>query len=330
MRRGPGVDGREGMALLTVLLLVAVMSVVAVAVLDDVRFAVRRATNVDTRTQAQWYASGAEILARRQVGRLMAASPARTPLEPDWNGRRLTFPVEGGTVSAVVSDGQACFNLNSLVEGVGEDLIGRPLGAAQFIALGRAVGAPDSRMRAAADALTDWLDADSTPLPLGAEDGRYAGQATPYRTGGVLLAEVGELRAVKGVDADLYRRLRPHVCALPTSRLSPLNVNTLTPEQAPLLVMLSGGALGADAARTAIARRPAGGWADIAAFWAEPALAGLAVPAEAREQPTVLTRYFNLRIDVDYAGGRAVRTALLHAPPDGPVRTVIQRWTPDE
>jgi general secretion pathway protein K len=328
MRRRP--DNREGMALLTVLLLVAVMSVIAVAVLDDVRFSVRRTTNAETQAQAQWHASGAEALARRQVARLLAASPARTPLEAEWNGRRLTFPIDGGSISAVVTDGQACFNLNSLVEGFGEDLIARPSGAAQFRALGRAVGAPESRMRAVADALTDWLDADSTALPLGAEDGAYAGLVTPYRTGGVFLAEVSELRAVKGVDADLYRRLRSWVCALPTSRLSSLNVNTLTPEQAPLLVMLTDGELGAQAARALIARRPKQGWPDAAAFWAEPALATVQVPADYREQATVLTRYFNLRVEVDYGGGRTVRTALLHAQPDGAVRTVIQRWTPDE
>lgn len=323
-------DNREGMALLTVLLLVAVMSVIAVAVLDDVRFSVRRTTNAETQAQAQWYASGAEALARRQVARLLTLGPARTPLEPEWNGRRLAFPIDGGSISAVVTDGQACFNLNSLVEGFGEDLTARPLGAAQFLALGRAVGAPDSRMHAAADALTDWLDADSAALPLGAEDGAYAGLATPYRTGGVLLAEVSELRAVKGVDADLYRRLRPWVCALPTSQLSPLNVNTLTPEQAPLLVMLTDGELGLQGARAVIARRPKEGWADAAVFWAQPALATVPVPAEYRAQATVLTRYFNLRVEVDYGGGRAVRTALLHAQPDGPVRTVIQRWTSDE
>ncbi len=326
----PGSDNREGMALLTVLLLVAVMSVVAVAVLDDVRFSVRRATNAETQAQAQWYASGAEALARRQVARLMAAGPTRTPLEPDWNGRRLGFPIDDGSISAVITDGQACFNLNSLVEGYGEDLMARPLGTAQFLALGRAVGAPDSRTRAVADALTDWLDADGVSRPLGAEDGAYAGLASPYRTGGVMLAEVSELRAVKGVDDDLYRRLRPYVCALPTSRLSPLNVNTLTPEQAPLLMMLTDNALGADAARAAIARRPRDGWPDVAAFWAQPALAAVEVPAEVREQVTVLTRYFNLRIDIEYGGGRAVRTALLHAQPDGVVRTVIQRWTPEE
>ena len=144
MRRAA--DNREGMALLTVLLLVAVMSVVAIAVLDDVRFSVRRATNAETQAQAQWYASGAEALARGQVARLTAANLARTPLEPQWNGRRLGFPIEGGLISAVVTDGQACFNLNSLVEGYGEDLMARPLGTAQFLALGRAVGAPDSRL----------------------------------------------------------------------------------------------------------------------------------------------------------------------------------------
>lgn len=263
----PGSDNREGMALLTVLLLVAVMAVVAVAVLDDVRFSVRRATNAETQAQAQWYASGAEALARRQVARLLATGPARTPLEPAWSGRRLSFPIDDGSISAVVTDGQACFNLNSLVEGVGEDLLARPPGQAQFLALGRAVGAPDSRMRAVADALTDWLDADNVSRPLGAEDGAYAGLATPYRTGGVMLAEVSELRAVRGVDDDLYRRLRPYVCALPTSRLSPLNVNTLTPEQAPLLMMLTDNALGPESASAVIARRPRSGWTDPAAFW---------------------------------------------------------------
>jgi len=321
---------REGMALLTVLLLVAVMSVVAVALLDDVRFSVRRTTNAEIGGQAQWLASGAELLARNRIKRLIRADPMRTPLQPEWNGRRLDFPVDNGAISATVADGQACFNLNSLVLGVGEDLVARPLGATQFRALGRAVGVPDSRMRAIADALTDWLDADNQALPLGAEDGAYAGLATPYRTAGVMLAEVSELRAVKGVDVDAYRRLRPYVCALPTSQLSPLNVNTLTPEQAPLITMLTAGVVMPERAGAVIARRPRDGWASGEAFWSQSELQGFTPDDETRAQVTVLTRFFRLRVDVDYAGVRAVRTALLEARPDGAVRTVIQRWTPEE
>lgn len=318
------------MALLTVLLLVAVMSTIAVVVLDDVRFSVRRATNAEAQAQAQLYASGAELLARRHVARLIAASPARTPLDPAWNGRRFDFPIEGGAIAASISDGQACFNLNSVVEGVGEDLIARPAGARQLVALGRALDLPEGRMRAVADALTDWLDADSAASPLGGEDGAYAGLATPYRTAGVMLSEVSELRAVKGVDDEIYDRLRPWVCALPTSRLSPINVNTLTAEDAPLLVMLTDGRIGESQARAAIGRMPPRGWPDAAAFWAQPALASAAPADEAREQVDVLTRFFDLRIDVEYGGARAVRTALLQARPDGGVQTVIQRWTPVE
>ena len=315
---------------MTELLLVCVMSVVAVAILDDVRFSVRRTANVEFQSQAQWYAAGAENLARSQIARLSAAGPSRTPLEPAWNGRSMTFPIDGGILTATITDGQACFNLNSLGLGVGEDLTARPLGAAQFLALGRAVGAPDSRMRAIADALTDWLDADTTPLPLGAEDGAYAGLATPYRTGGVMLAEVSDLRAVKGVDAETYRRLRPYLCALPSSRLSPLNVNTLTPEQAPLLNMLTNGAVRPEQAQAVIAARPRDGWVDTAAFWAQPAMATVQVDPEARDQISVLTRFFDLRVDVELGGSRAVRTALLEAGSDGRVRTVIQRWTLEE
>ena len=71
----------------------------------------------------------------------------------------------------------------------------------------------------------------------------------PYRTGNTLFADAGELRAVAGMSPALYRRLRPWLCALPTSDLSPINLNTLSPEQAPLLAMLAPGQLGVERAR---------------------------------------------------------------------------------
>jgi len=319
---------REGMALLTVLLMVAVMAAVAVLILDDIRFSVRRTTNVESQAQAQWYAAGAENLARRQIAELGKADPARTPLQPRWNGRVIDFPLDGeGSIRATVRDGQACFNLNSLVTGQDEDLVANPEGLAQFVALGAALGLPRGRMASVGAALTDWMDGDAEGA---AEDARYASRLTPYRTGGVMLAEVSEMRAVAGVDAALYGRLRPYLCALPRAGVSPVNVNTLTPDQAPLLVMLSGGALGLNAAKAAIAARPAAGWPTLDAFWGQPALRA-ATPDEAtRNQATLLTRFYDLRVDVDYGGARAVRTALIHAAPDGRVRTVIRRWTPEE
>lgn len=317
---------REGMALLAVLLLVAVMAVVAVAVLDDVRFSVRRTTNAETGAQAQWYADGAETLARRRIERLGALDPDRTPLTPEWNGRAFALPIDGGTLTAVVRDGQACFNLNSVVSWTGDRLAARPAGEAQLMALGRAVGIDEGQMRTITDSLIDWIDTDTTSRPLGAEDSTYAALAEPYRTGGVPLAEVSELRTVRGVDGEAYKRLRPHLCALPTDR-SPINVNTLTPGDAPILVMLTDGSLSLPAARAVIAARPAGGWPDPAGFWSQPALNGLQVEPETRDQVTVRTDYFAVRIDVDHGGVRVVRTALIASRPGGEARTVIRRWT---
>lgn len=328
MRPGPRA-GREGMALLTVVLLVGIMSVVAVAVLDDVRFSVRRTSNAETGAQAQWYADGAETLVRRRISRLTALDPERTPLTPVWNGQVIALAVEDGTVTASVRDGQACLNLNSLVGWTGDRLAGRPAAEARLMALGRALGIDAGRMRMITDSLVDWMDTDSSARPSGAEDSAYVGLREPYRTAGTPLAEVSELRVVRGVDADAYRRLRPHLCALPTDRSS-INVNTLTPADAPLLVMLAEGRLSLPAARAVIAARPAAGWPDPAAFWAQSALAGLDAGPDAREQTSVRTDYFTVRINVDYGGFHAVRTALIESRPGGEARTVIRRWTPEE
>lgn len=318
------------MALLTVLLLVAVMAAVCVVMLDDVRFSVRRASNVQTTAQAQWHALGAEVFARRQIARLNSANMMRTPLEPHWNGRVFDFPIEEGTMRVVVSDGQACFNLNSLVQGEAEALTARPEGMRQFVALARALDVPEGRAAAIGAALTDWLDSDQTPSPGGAEDGAYGGQAVTYRTGGTLLPEVSELRAVRGVDAETYARLRPHLCALPTTALSPINVNTLGQDRAALLVMLLDGRLSLPAAQRIIAGRPVEGWNNINEFWAQPALRTLPPGSEAYDQVNVRTRFFNFRADVAYAGAKVVRTSLLTVDGQGRVRPVIQRWTADE
>ena len=76
-----------------------------------------------------------------------------------------------------------------------------------------------------------------------------------------------------------------------------------------------------------IARRPAAGWVDTNAFWAEPLMAAISPSDALYDQVTVRTRYFALESRVTYADAEAVSTALLEAPLAGPVRTVNRRWS---
>lgn len=315
------------MALLTVLLLVAVMAVLAVAVLDDVRFSLRRGVNVQGVGQARWYALGAESLARRQIRQLADRDVDRTPIRPAWNGAPVALPLDDdGALQAELRDGQACFNLNSVVEGSDRFLTPRPRGAAQFVALARALGAPEGEARRAADALTDWIDSNHRPEPLGAEDPAYAALPAPRRSAGTLMAEPSELRAVIGVSDAFYRRMAPFLCALPEAVLSPVNPNTLTEDQWPLVVMLADGRLSPEQARGVIRARPADGWDTRNAFWTQPLLADLDTPPEVQDQISLRTRYFAFHADVRWGGVEVVRTALLQDR-ETEVAVVAARWT---
>lgn len=297
-----GRSNRDGAALLVVLILVAILSIVAVVVLDDVRFSIRRAQNVEVQTQSQWIALGAERLARRRIRQLVNADAGRTPAPDQWDGRRFDFPIEGGALSLTVRDGQSCFNLNSVVQGAPGAWSPNPVGQAQFAAFLRSVGVAAPGL---VQAVTDGIEAS-----------------------GALLVEPSELRALPSMDEATYRRLRPYVCALPAAELSRFNVNSLTPDDAALLAMLAPDQLSVDTARGVLAARPSGGWADVDAFWAVPPLAALALTQAEREQATVVTRYFDLDAQVVWAGGEASRSGLIEVGRDGRVRSVLSRWAP--
>ncbi|PLR28790.1 type II secretion system protein K [Caulobacter zeae] len=318
----------EGAALLTVLLMVAVIGIIAVGVLEDIRFGLRRSFNVQVAGQARWYALGGEQMASSRIDQLLARDPGKTSLEGGWNGRVVEFPIEGGQIQALVADATGCFNLNSVVEAdQGEPFRRRELGVRQLSSLMTLLGMPNGPDLA--ESLAQWIDSNDVG-PAGLEDEGYADRKTPYRTAGAPLAEVSELRAVRGFDAKVYAMLRPYVCALPTTDLSPINVNTLPQERAVLLSAVTLGGVSPESARQALAARPAGGWSDLEAFWGQQALAGAAPADGVRDQIRFRTRYFSLESRVGLAGGETFMTSLFEAGPTNRVRLVARRWTLEE
>ena len=76
------------------------MTVLLVAVLDDIRFGLRRTGNAQALAQAQWYALGSEELARARIHQLDGGD-GRTTLEGGWNGKPFVFPIEAARCASL-------------------------------------------------------------------------------------------------------------------------------------------------------------------------------------------------------------------------------------
>jgi general secretion pathway protein K len=315
----------RGAALLSVLLLVAVMAVIAAVMLDRLNLAARLAGNGQAMTQARLYATSAETLAMARIKAMVDTSQDRTVDRNGLLGREFPLPLARGTVMARVDDAGNCFNLNSLVEAdVQGTLRLRLVGLNQMRALMAGLAIPQAEAATISDSIADWIDTDNNPAPNGAEDETYQGSSVPYRTAGRLIGDVSEIRAVRGMTPQFYERLRPWVCALPAAELSPVNVNTLRPDQALLLSMLGPQALPVDRARALLAARPALGWAN-----AEDALRGVAGSGEGGALPLgqlkVRSRWFLLTQTVTVDSAMVEEQALIDVG-DNPPRVAFRTW----
>jgi general secretion pathway protein K len=322
----PRNEKERGAALLTVLLLVAVMAVVAATALERVALATRMTGNGGAVDQARAYADAGTEMARLRIGDLTASNPVKITLAGNWLGTPQAVPVPGGMATARVTDGGNCFNLNSVVSGQSEAALKvRPIGVTQFQALLEALGVQTRQAQGVSVALADWIDSDSVPQPGGAEDDSYAQYARPYRTPNRMMADPSELRAVAGVTPAIYALVKPWICTLPVTDLSPININTLLPGQAPLFAMLLPGQLSVAQARQLLAQRPADGYGSTVQFWALPSLAGLSPATEVAEQVKLKTGFFGVTVSVEVGGTQLVERALIDAR-ESPARLVRRSW----
>lgn len=311
----------RGAALLTVLLIVAVIAVLAGTALEKLRLATRLGGNAVALDQARAYSSAAETLAVVKVSDLLAKNPARVTLDGGWSDKPFALPIPNGTAAARVVDGGNCFNLNGLVTEVTPGVYAAYTPArVQFARLIRLVDPGARSPDAIASAASDWIDSDTAPIEGGAEDSAYGGGTQGYRTANTLMSDPSELRAVSGVTRADYDKLRPWLCTLPMARPSSINVDTLLPEQAPLIAMLYPDTLTIEGARRALLRRPPQGFASTAAFSAL-----LGASGGDPGQTDIRTTWFALKVDVTLGGAVLEQSGLIDATAL-PARLVSRQW----
>ena len=287
----------RGTVLLTTLLIMAVMATVSVAIMDDIRYAVKRTINVGDYAQADWYVKGAEDFAQSYISNELGSLEGPVKNELFKEPQTFTFPYEGGVMILDVRDGTDCFALGSLVspEGRSDDV-----GRLQFTNLLIALGWPDNDARNLTGVLTDWIDRDTQRGANGAEDGDYLRRDPPHRTANTKLSSVMELRSLEGMTEELYQSIRPYLCARELGEKTRFNINTAEPIDAFLLSALLGGAEHYNIALQLIAERPQGGYADSVALEASAAYEAFTGRGPALDQIVYEPNYLWVEVRVDY------------------------------
>jgi len=217
---------QRGAALVTTLLMVALITVTVTSMATKQQRSIQMAQNRQVQLQLRNLASAGEkfsmaVLRRdRQDGDRNNSDST----EDFWAQSLPPVPVDGATIEGCVIDLQGKFNLNNLI-----DIEGNP-DPQEFEILQRLLTALTIESTKAA-AILDWIDPNIDVTGSdGAEDDFYTGQTPSYRAANGPMVSPTELLLVRGFRVtdegglDDYDVLLPHITTLPTG--SAINVNT--------------------------------------------------------------------------------------------------------
>lgn len=216
---------QKGVALLTVMLVVALASILAVGMLESRHNQLRRTNNLMLSDQAQLYALSAEAVAKRLLkDDAQQDSKDQSPtddLNESWARPLPPYPVPEGQILLHLADLQGRFNVNQLVTGGAVN----QTAVAVFQRLLTQQQIPDNLVWP----LIDWIDEDSEPVNSeGAEETYYLREKPAYRTANHHLADISELALIRGFTPEIRRKLLPFVAALPPE--IGININTAPAE----------------------------------------------------------------------------------------------------
>ncbi len=320
---------QQGVALITVMLIVALCSIIAAQMTTRLQTQMQRSTNISFNQQAYWYAMSAEAFSKRILIKAFKDEPEVTHLEQIWAAEATNYPVDFGEISGEISDLQSCLNLNALhpeaktkdqaedsgsgtssdsskndgkeeeknntssKQGKDKQLPAATVLEALIINL-NVEGIGPFEAEAMVNALTDWLDSnDMITGSGGAEDNDYASREFPYLAANSYLASVNELRLIEHFTPAVILAMTPYVCVLPQNSQNLVNINTLDAEKPELLQAMLDSSL--DEAQEVLSARDSSGYENIEDFYKLPELSKINLAKWQKAQFVVDSQYFKLK-----------------------------------
>lgn len=280
---------QSGVALITVMLILALATVTAVSMASKQNIDTHRSANILNYEQAYQYISGAEDFSKQKLIIHFANNIAEPVTEVDINKWKVAFPVEGGSISGEIEDLQALFNVNSLVDANG---VANQLQITRFRNLLSNIPlTPPANLTIntnIVEAIVDWIDRDQNPLGVnGVEDNEYLGYTESYRTANQPMSDISELLLIKGIDKNIYDILLKYLCVLKEVN-SAINVNTASA----VVISSLDSNITLNQADTLVANRVANSFASVADFLNDPIFAGLNISVSGL---SVTSDYFRLK-----------------------------------
>jgi len=231
---------QQGVAVITVILIVALLTTLMAYAAESQLMLVRRVTNQNMLEQSYQLALGGE-----QWISTVLQQDAENPETKDvdhfgeaWNAIEESVTLEAGEITVKVLDQSGLLNLNALANYPSdpENVSPEFEGAVWILNNLMLLLELDTRL---VGNLVDWIDENNADQPAkkkfqngvaplyagGAEDSHYTGLDKPYRAANQKLSSIGELKYIKGFNEKIIKKLAPFVTVLPTTRLQ-INLNT--------------------------------------------------------------------------------------------------------
>lgn len=245
-------DQQAGLAIITVMLIIALMVTLLGFLVEQQHLLIRRIANQNVAEQGYQYAAGVDAWAARVLHddpdrvkdywgedwARFGQDPEDEPdaqdsfsLDPSGQRDREELPVIDFGNDAVLEfqivDLMGRYNLNNLAA---KDPRAKKDQKAIFLNLLSIlqVGDVDEREKLYG-ALVDWLDANDFKGANGVESGDYRIKRTPYYAADQKLTTIGELRFVEGFTEKVINALKPYVAVLPFDNAK-ININTTSTE----------------------------------------------------------------------------------------------------
>lgn len=295
----------QGVALITVMLVVALAAILATQMTAKLQLQLQRSANIEANQQAYWLAMGAEAFAKRVLIMSFDGDENVTHLGQLWAQGENTYPVDYGEITGEIIDLQSCFNLNALRHSGNKGISPSPtnngnannLPAEALERLILNIGIENVSSFEAKDmvsALTDWVDDNGIVTNSGgAEDSEYSSKEYPYLPANNFLGSFNELRVVEHFTIEAIEALKPYVCVIPNSDLHKINVNTISADHIEILMALFD--ISESEAEEIISSRGEEGYQKIEDVFVSPQLTKRKLTQEQKDQLVVDSEYFKLK-----------------------------------